>query len=110
MDAGLGSVQQVFNQLVANDGNARRFMFEQAVVSDGSGNFTFFFLSAEAKGHARPWRDWFDGVGSLDRSHVVTALGDQAEHLERFILEIRVPVVNRKCCCQNGPLRMSICL
>ena len=34
-----------------------------------------------------------DGIGSLDRSHVVTALGDQSEHLERFILEIRVPVM-----------------
>jgi FkbM family methyltransferase len=86
-------IPSVFNQLVANYGRARRFMFEQAAVSDESGNFSFFFLSAEAKGHARVWRDWFDGVGSFDRSHVVRALEDQAEHLDRFIQEIRVPVM-----------------
>jgi len=54
-------IPSVFNKLVTNYGNSRRFMFEQAAVSDESdesGNFSLFFLSPEAKGHARPWRDW----------------------------------------------------
>jgi hypothetical protein len=50
-------------------------------------------LSPEARKYAHRWEEWFDLVGSLDRSHVVVALGDQAPHLEQFILEIHVPVM-----------------
>jgi FkbM family methyltransferase len=86
-------IPSVHKKLIQNYGNAHRFMFECAAVSDSAGNFNFYYLAPEARGAALQWHEYFDLVGSLDRSHVVKALADEAVRLEKFIIETQVPVI-----------------
>lgn len=68
-------------------------MFECAAVSDTPGVFNFYYLSQEASKATQNWQEYFDLVGSLDREHVVRALGEEAGRLEKYIVETQVPVI-----------------
>lgn len=68
-------------------------MFECSAVGTEAGSFSFYYLAEDAREAAHTWQEYFDLVGSLDRAHVVRALGDEAPGLERFIVETKVPVV-----------------
>jgi len=89
-------IPSFYKNLIQNYGKAHRFKFECAAVSDVAGNFNFYYLSPEARGAAQQWHEYFDLVGSLDRSHVVKALADETVRLERFIVETQVPVITLK--------------
>lgn len=86
-------IPSVFEKLVGNYGNRKRFMFECAAVSDTPGVFNFYYLSQEASKATQNWQEYFDLVGSLDREHVVRALGEEAGRLEKYIVETQVPVI-----------------
>ena len=86
-------IPHVFKQLVHNFGNSSRYMFECAAVSNSQGEFKFYYLSSEARFAAVRWHEYFDLIGSLDRSHLVKALADEAGNLERFIVETQVPAI-----------------
>jgi len=86
-------IPMFFNKLLENFGKSPRFMYECAAVSNTAGNFSFYYLGAEARDAALNWQEYFDFVGSLDRTHVVNALAEEAVRLEKFIVEIQVPVI-----------------
>lgn len=86
-------IPNVFSQLVKNYGISNRFMFECAAISDSAGDFSFYYLSQDARAAAQQWHEYFDLVGSLDRLHVLKALAGEAERLEKHIIETRVPVI-----------------
>ncbi|MDH5694877.1 MAG: FkbM family methyltransferase [Gammaproteobacteria bacterium] len=89
-------IPMVYEKLVENYGRSSRFKFECSAVSDVAGSFSFYHLSPEARSVARQWHEYFDLVGSLDRAHVVKALADEAENLDKYILETKVPVITLK--------------
>ena len=86
-------IPSVFERLVQNFGRSHRFMFECSAVGVTCGSSSFYYLAEEARQSARVWHEWFDLVGSFDRSHVVRSLGSEAARLDKFIVEIKVPVV-----------------
>ena len=110
-------IPNVFERLVENYGRSRRFMFECSAVGLACGRFNFYYLDERARQNALVWNEWLDLVGSLDRSHVVKALGSEAARLEKFIIETSVPVVTleallnkwkiSECRCPRGRRRGS---
>src|SRR5438105_1383353 len=86
-------IPSVFERLVQNLGRSRRFMFECSAIGESCGSSSFYYLAEEARRNARVWHQWFDFIGSFDRTHVVRSLGEEAQGLDRFIVETSVPVV-----------------
>ncbi len=65
----------------------QRFAIEQVAVGDTAGSATFYYVSEHAKDAIPELPDWYDQLGSFDRSHIVRHL-DGA--LEPFIVSVEV--------------------
>jgi FkbM family methyltransferase len=65
-----------------------RFRLEQTAIGAVAGEATFYYVDQEAR-KALPLPEWFDQLGSFDRSHIVKHLDGI---LEPFILEAKVEV------------------
>jgi len=64
-------------------------MFEQSAIGANNGRFTIYHLDERARNSVY-WRDYFDRIGSLDRSDLIQSLGDSAEVMAPFIIETEV--------------------
>ena len=63
-------------------------MFEQSAVGTSNGRLDFYHLDERAKDLSH-WRDYFDRIGSLDRSDLIHNLGDCAEAMAPYIVHDR---------------------
>jgi len=80
-----------FEELKKNFGGSKRFLYECSAISDSEGDFSFYFISPEARREAIEWKEYYDLIGSLDRGHVVNALGTAADEFEKYIVQISRP-------------------
>ena len=78
-------VDFLFKRLRANYKNDPRFIFENVAIGATRDTLRFYFVAEKAKtelGDALP--NWYDKVGSFNRSHIVKYLGDK---VESYIIE-----------------------
>ena len=81
-------VKFLFERLRRTYGDSGRFIFENVAVSTDTGTRPFHYLAEDAQdrcGGVLPC--WWSQLGSLDRGHIVRALGAQ---VEAFIVSVDV--------------------
>ena len=81
-------VPHLFARLQANYPDAARFTLAQVAVADRSGELPFYYVNERARQELPGMPDWFDGLGSFDRSHIARWEGGV---LEPYIVEASVP-------------------
>lgn len=81
-----------FKQLVKNYGSSRRFMFEQSAVGTANGRLAFYHLDERARNSSH-WRNYFDRIGSLEKSDLIHNLGNCVEAMIPYIVVTEVNVL-----------------
>lgn len=74
----------LFQRLRQNFGDNQRFALEQVAIGAKSGTASFYYLDERAIKSIPNLPEWYDQLGSFDRSHITRQLGDA---VEPFILE-----------------------
>lgn len=82
-------VPYCFNRLKANFSDAERFSLERVAIGPVVDTTTFYYVDERARAERPELPDWFDQLGSFDRSHIVKHLDGV---LEPYILKAPVEV------------------
>lgn len=83
-------VPSCFARLQKNFGDASRFALEQVAVGAGRERATFYFVAPHAREQVPELPDYFDQLGSFDRTHILKHCKGA---LKPFIREMQVRVV-----------------
>jgi FkbM family methyltransferase len=68
-----------FERLKRNYGDDPRFSFENVAIAEQEGQLTFYWVNEEAKQHLPDLPDYFNQLGSFNRSHIVSKLNGVLE-------------------------------
>jgi FkbM family methyltransferase len=74
----------LFQRLRQNFGDHQRFALEQVAIGAKSGTASFYYVDERAIKSIPNLPEWYDQLGSFDRSHITRQLGGA---IEPFILE-----------------------
>jgi len=69
-------VSFLFQRLRNNYGNAERFVFENVAIGTEKGKKRFYYISEKAPAEL-DLPIWHDGLGSFNRDHITSGLGEQ---------------------------------
>jgi FkbM family methyltransferase len=69
-------VNFLYQKLRQNYGDEERFTFENVAIGTEKGRKKFYYISAKAP-HELDLPAWHDGLGSFDKTHITSGLGDR---------------------------------
>jgi FkbM family methyltransferase len=81
--------------LKANYGDARRFILERVAIGPATGHTNFYYVDQKAAKSIPDLPEYFDQLGSFDRTHITRHLGGV---LEPFIIESKTEVCSLEEC------------
>lgn len=83
-------VPYCFDRLRENFGDPQRFTLEQVAIGAKPERITFYYVDRIASDFIANLPNWYDQIGSFDRSHIIKHLDGK---LEPFIRELEVEVI-----------------
>jgi FkbM family methyltransferase len=95
-------VPEVFRRLHANYGHlSDRIALENVAVADRDGSLPFYHLATVEDHRREGLPQWYDGIGSFDRDHVLKHV-DHIPDVERRLVCTEVPAVTFDSLCERN--------